>query len=412
MSSSTLAQESLASPELVLPILCLAGLEMISPLQATFAASKSAVATVRTDVLMQFPRAAFVIHPLGSGLGGSCSRCEEQGIDVSKPSRTSHGVLVSTLETFPGAPAGNLSGCLYACSKWREEEVTTEGERFGVDVSSWSPQARRFVARAPVWLQQPLRRIWATEPGTGTDVGAARLPPLGEPRLGAALEVRGGEVFACGGWSDQEPMSASTTTEVYDPLSETWCLAPPQQLCAECRCWVVASVLVHQLYSSSDHSAEDTQQLTPLAKDAVQLPPRYVASKIVERFEAQSGVWQMLPGMCVSRAEAASATVAGVLYVCGGFSELGEPQSSTERWSLESGEWESLPPMAYARAFAAARPWGGCLLVCGGMGVDGRALRSAELFDPREGRWQPWDPPADATACAAELPTAASAGLL
>jgi len=111
--------------------------------------------------------------------------------------------------------------------------------------------------------------------------------------------------------------------------------------------------------------------------------------KSVECFDLQHGRWLPAPDMLERRRGAVSASIDGLLYVCGGEGGAdGEyVLSSAERYCPTSGRWEALPPMKSHRFGAAAVAMKGELYICGGsMGLD--ALRCAEVFVPKRECWK------------------------
>merc|ERR1712050_753444 len=116
----------------------------------------------------------------------------------------------------------------------------------------------------------------------------------------------------------------------------------------------------------------------------------FCASAAVERFDPATGLWQHVPPLNEARADAVAATLAGTLYVCGGYGSDGQPVRSVERWNAITGTWVLAPPMAACRALAAACACDGRLIVCGGLGDSDHYHHSLEKYDPQTCTWTLW----------------------
>jgi len=108
----------------------------------------------------------------------------------------------------------------------------------------------------------------------------------------------------------------------------------------------------------------------------------------VERFDLQSGTWEVLPPMAQRRSGSSAGVAQGRLFVCGGFNgqvTLG----SAECFDPGNNSWATVCPMSVARVDAAAGVAAGELFVCGGLDDLGQPLSSAERLDPATGVWDP-----------------------
>lgn len=356
--------------------------------------------------------------------------CEAEACraDVFRLSWEEQKRLAAALHSCSWAPAGVVSGELYVCSAWLQEPGC-----FGDEFCIRQRSADRSSA---AWLQHQ-RCSWVSalslaeqlqvdrERGeqqpqpqqqcpagfaltsAANDVARSRqIPAMHEPRHGAALQLAHGKLFACGGWADDWPEGSSSATEVYDPVTDSWKPVPPQPPRVECRFWAEGNNLAGQVCTSaqaarllpllpaSSAQPEDEEAREPLltlgySREAEGMRHGCQASATVECFDPNTGCWQHLPPLIDARADASAASVAGVLYVFGGFGSDGLPLRSVERWDPVACTWVLAPPMSKCRALAATRIVDGGLLVCGGIGSDRRALSSAERFDPRAYAWKP-----------------------
>merc|ERR1711933_284099 len=87
------------------------------------------------------------------------------------------------------------------------------------------------------------------------------------------------------------------------------------------------------------------------------------------------------------RYAAASATIGGRLYICGGSDSTQQALSSVESYNPSTGSWEVLPSLAQGRYTAAAAVIAGRLYICGGCDAK-RVLSSTERYTPTTGVWE------------------------
>merc|ERR1719443_1137206 len=81
----------------------------------------------------------------------------------------------------------------------------------------------------------------------------------------------------------------------------------------------------------------------------------------------------------------------GRLYVCGGIDS--QPCGTAERFDADRGVWELLPPMGEARSGHAVAAMGGHLYVFGGKdGQHEGNLNSEARFNPERGLWESLPP--------------------
>merc|ERR1719277_381458 len=93
--------------------------------------------------------------------------------------------------------------------------------------------------------------------------------------------------------------------------------------------------------------------------------------------EARSS-WTLLASMSECRQGGVAATIAGTIYVCGGFNGRFDLRSA-ERHVVSTGLWQPLPDMEERRHGALAAAVGNRFYVCGGF--NGPTLGAAEFLD-------------------------------
>jgi len=107
----------------------------------------------------------------------------------------------------------------------------------------------------------------------------------------------------------------------------------------------------------------------------------------VDRLEAESCRWEVLPDMPTPRHGCAAAAVIGILYVFGGANDCGVPLDTAERYDPLTKQWEPLPSLPTARHGSCCVANAGVLHVLGGYDGEG-VLSAVERFDPACGRWE------------------------
>jgi len=114
-----------------------------------------------------------------------------------------------------------------------------------------------------------------------------------------------------------------------------------------------------------------------------------VYSKTIEEpstLPASRGVWEEAAPMAQKRAGFAAASLAGILYVCGGYDGHTFLRSCERFYPGHEEVWESVPSMTQKRHCAAAESLAGRLYVCGGYNGE-EALSCVECFNPITNRW-------------------------
>ena len=107
-----------------------------------------------------------------------------------------------------------------------------------------------------------------------------------------------------------------------------------------------------------------------------------------ERFDVDTGRWEILPDMPTCREACAVAACGSHVYVLGGCQNH-VPLAAAERLNVEELYWEILPDMPCSRDASCATSLGGRIYVMGGRS-SGHFLASADLLRPGPGQKCRW----------------------
>jgi hypothetical protein len=122
----------------------------------------------------------------------------------------------------------------------------------------------------------------------------------------------------------------------------------------------------------------------------------------MEQYDAISNEWIAAAAMGTARDSFGTCSIAGELYVAGGFSG-GQRVASVEKYVPSSDTWSTVAPMPAARADHAAVAVGSSMYILGGI-LDHSATSTVLRFDTSQGTWSEVAPlPSsryDRTACA------------
>jgi hypothetical protein len=109
----------------------------------------------------------------------------------------------------------------------------------------------------------------------------------------------------------------------------------------------------------------------------------------MERYDTSSGQWSVAAAMSTARFMFGACTLAGELYVTGGFST--DPRgslSSVEKYTPSSDTWDTVAPQPSARHRHAAVAVGSAIYVLGGYAIIGsQDLASVLKYDSTQGTW-------------------------
>jgi hypothetical protein len=116
----------------------------------------------------------------------------------------------------------------------------------------------------------------------------------------------------------------------------------------------------------------------------------------MERYDLSSGQWSVAAAMSIARCVFGACTLAGELYVTGGFStDTNVPMSSVEKYTPSSDSWNNVAPLPSTRHEHAAVAVGSAIYVLGGNTRPvGSTLASASVlkFDSTRDTWSVFDP--------------------
>eukprot|EP00928_Gymnodinium_smaydae_P035390 TRINITY_DN24912_c0_g2_i1.p1 TRINITY_DN24912_c0_g2~~TRINITY_DN24912_c0_g2_i1.p1 ORF type:complete len:369 (-),score=60.76 TRINITY_DN24912_c0_g2_i1:88-1194(-) len=249
------------------------------------------------------------------------------------------------------ACAGVIGGSLYVCGGWDGRDYHRSASRF--DALSWP-------------------REWH------------ELPPMAEPRGGAAGGVLWSRMYVCGGRQDVEPIDRVPRylrcAEVFDPERGAWEALPPM---SEVRCSAACGRVEGSLYVCGGSGANKR----PLQS--------------AERFNPARGEWEVIPPLQQPRSASSCAGLQGQLLVCGGL-QGGTCLNSVEAFDPVRSVWSDFLSLSQPRAFAGAAVVAGRLFICGGF--DGRNYaKSVEAYNPRSKSWEPVPDMAQRRACMAAV---------
>lgn len=219
--------------------------------------------------------------------------------------------------------------------------------------------------------------------GEGGDTSAERyVPALGrwvaagaisKPRWGhSATPLRDGRVLVAGGVFTTGccQKTALSSTEFYNPLSNTWTRGPQMRTAR---------------YSHTATPLDDGKVLV-LGGNGDAVAHSQLAS--AEIYDPATNGWTPVPDMSVPRVEhSATALPDGRVLVAGG-ADAETYWSSSEIFDPRTLRWARTGDMSAARAGHSATAWGdGKVLVAGGLFRYSDPLASAEIYDPVRGCW-------------------------
>jgi len=202
------------------------------------------------------------------------------------------------------------------------------------------------------------------------------LPPMSTPRRGGVIVVVGGQLYVCGGWSDNSDAGFKlASVERFDPAVGMWETMPSMHAR---RAEEFAVLEFEGLIYAFGCGTKDGDLLF-----------------CVERFDIQQACWEELPPPSQSRCEFAWDVCGENLYICGGHDSHTDDAAtlnSVERLNLATGSWQTMPSMLKPRYGASACVVEGRLYVCGGAAdvdfLGYSSTNSVECFDPLLNCWK------------------------
>lgn len=217
----------------------------------------------------------------------------------------SYSIVTGTWETMPpmlksrsAAAAADLLGKLYLVGGWSGKQAMATVERF-----------------------DPQKRAWEL------------VAPMAHRREWPVVTVDAGQLYLCGGQDGSEDLG---TVECFDPGTGVWEILAMK---VQCRRNASVAVVNSQLYLCGGHGDDG----------------RHVLNS-VERFNPVTAMWEALAPMQTHRRNGMAMVLAGRIYVCGGRGSRGHHNHggghalrTAERFDPNSGTWEVIPPMASRR---------------------------------------------------------------
>eukprot|EP00927_Polykrikos_kofoidii_P012047 TRINITY_DN15170_c0_g2_i1.p1 TRINITY_DN15170_c0_g2~~TRINITY_DN15170_c0_g2_i1.p1 ORF type:complete len:519 (-),score=78.24 TRINITY_DN15170_c0_g2_i1:89-1606(-) len=180
-----------------------------------------------------------------------------------------------------------------------------------------------------------------------------------------------GYIYVCGGTGDR--IEALNSVESFSTVTRKWEVLPPMSCRRNDASALVVGGLLYVCGGCDGESSLNT------------------VLNSVERFDPSRTIWEDMPPLLFARRGAAAGSVAGKLYICGGYDSTEGALDFSESFDPSSSAvWEALPLMRGQRAEPAAAVLDRKLYVCGGREGDGSwaQLNTAERFDPETGTWQ------------------------
>ncbi len=193
--------------------------------------------------------------------------------------------------------------------------------------------------------------------------------PLPAARARAVAIAAGSHIYVIGGEVNQ---TVSADVMVYEPLSNTWTLAPSSKPTAVANTAAVA--VGNRIYVAGGTTADGSP------------------SNALESYDVAAGRWTVLAPLPARLAGHAMVALDNQLYVFGGVSDGGTTDASY-RYDITQNTWHPIAPMPGARSLMAAdtvNPKGTLdsarIYVIGGFN-DGRELATCAFYAPDSDSW-------------------------
>jgi len=286
------------------------------------------------------------------------------GGDVDDPERTveRYNSTTGTWEPLPsmteerwGAAAAIVGKCVYVCGGGDGQRPLSSAERFDPDRWMWeriSPMlAKRYwsaggTVRGKVIIcggegpgDEPLSTVESFDPAK---FAWQRMPSMEERRACTSGCVMDGCMYVCGGLGTTANLPINSV-ERYDPVTDQWAYVPPMRVG---RSGPSAAATKSKLLVCGGKTWQCQQEA-----DGARLSS-------VECFDARTETWDFVADMLERRSGAAATSVAGCVYVFGGFYMTPFALSGCEVLDFEVGSWQPLPRLSTRRWCVAGA---GCL---------------------------------------------------
>jgi N-acetylneuraminic acid mutarotase len=248
----------------------------------------------------------------------------------------------------------------------REEHSATLLPNGNVLIAGGTDGRGKVLASAEVY--NPARNRWSPAASMATarfDHTATLLPS--------------GKVLVAGGLVGPDPFGSLTTTELYDPTTDSWSATAP----------MIVSRARHTATVLPDGRVLVVGGLTLALRDGGLFPSQPTDAEI---YDPQANRWSATAPMGFYRLDHTATRLAdGRVLVAGGQGN-GATVNSTEIYDETTNRWISAAPMGVRRSAQAATLLpDGDVLVVGGTGEAPNSLAisltSAEIYDPRTNLW-------------------------
>lgn len=207
---------------------------------------------------------------------------------------------------------------------------------------------------------------------------------MGCVRSALGVAVLNGYLYAVGGFGNQ---CSLTSMEVYDPTVNEWFGLPAM---SAARYGLAVAALDGLLYVCGGHNSESPSATSSNGPHS----PKSSWLDVVEVFDPEMQVWEIVPPMPVARYYLGAAALGKRLYVAGGKKHGDIPCAEVYSFDPSSRGWRQEPSMHYTRSALSLAVVGGRMYAVGGQGYlvegndrDATELVSCEVFDPDTREW-------------------------
>jgi len=224
---------------------------------------------------------------------------------------------------------------------------------------------------SPTEVYDPSTNTWTT------------LASMYTPRWCFQTEVVDDKIYAIGGWgmnnvSGIPDFSPISSTEVYDPSTDTWTVIAPMPIALAWR--FQTEVINGKIYAIGDD-------------------PDGTCTSTTEVYDPSTDTWTILASMPTAREAFQTEVINGKIYVFGGYSGYIfannsdiNSLSSAEVYDPSTDSWITLAPMSTPRCFFQTKVIGGKIYAIGGWNIStgesiGKVLSSTEVYDPSTNTW-------------------------
>ncbi len=244
-------------------------------------------------------------------------------------------------------------------------EGSTQSAIINLDPSN-NPSQNPLLTKGMLWINkaQDASGWSAIAPGLDIDNQTGML------KHGTA--ALGGKLYAVGGISRTNPLTAALTPQVYDPIHNTWNWISPMNVS---RVGLGVAALGGKLYAVGGGEATDVRY--GYGSDA---------SNTAQVYDPSDNSWTAIASMNHARYGLGVAAMGGRLYAVGGSGNT--ILSSAEVYDPIKNTWNMIASMNEPRMGLGAEAVGGKLYAIGGMStLDATPLKSMEVYDPDHDQW-------------------------